>query len=352
MTRRLWPLLVLLSIAACSDDDDPVGPDAPMLRTITTESWDYLDNRFFRLDLPPSEADVQGYLRPDQPGRAPGERIDRSSIRIYHFIGGGVPQSTDLMNVAVTVDSTGRWSDLPAAGHAWTTGLVWRPVEFNLYLTSTNILIAVDLRQEMLETDLLGVVYDVVDQNDQLVYRVGENPHVVSPGLEINGVLHYRMKLLKPSTRDPFTYQYVLRNIYFLGAEYIEACHFDLVIERNTDEADADVETNGLPYLRIFGLDTMDVDGHPGADGIVDENDSSRFDLVRGLLRFPLDFPRPFDATAEVYAANAGVAPEAFAWDQTRLSQLLTPQIYDAATPPAQYPDHGSFRLIATVGPG
>ncbi len=352
MKRHLWPLLALLSIAACGDDDDPAGPDAPMLRTITTESWDYLDNRFFRLDLPPAEADVQGYLRPDQPGRAPGERIDRSSIRIYRWIGGGVPESTDVENIAVTLDSTGRWSELPAAGPAWTTGLVWRPVEFNLYLTPTNILIAVDLRQEMQATDLLGVVYDVVDQNGQLAYRVGEDPAVVSPGLEINGVLHYRMKLLKPWTRDPFTFQYVLRNVYYLGAENIEACHFDLVIERNTDEADAHLETNGLPYLRIFGLDTTDVDGHPGADGIVDENASSRFDLVRGLLMFPLDFPRPFDATAEDYAANAGVTVEEFAWDQTRLSQYLTPEIYDPATPPSRYPTCGKFRLVATVGPG
>ena len=360
MIKRIWPLVALLLAAGCGDDPfGPDGPGAPLRRTITTESWNYLDNRFFRLDLPVVDLDgdvqhdaVLGYGRPDNPGRAPGEWIARDSIRIYKFAGGEAPQPMDLQNAAVAADTTGRWSDLPPA-EAWTAGLVWRPVEFDLYLADGDSLIAVDLRQEMSTVDLLGVVYDVVDAHGQSIYHVGDDPwRGDPPGLDIDGVPHYRMKLLKPASRDPFTFQYVLRNVYYLGAANIQTCDFDLVIERNTEEADADRETNGLPYLRIFGLDRHDPGGGGGPDGIVDENDARLFDLARGLLRFPLDFPRPFAATAEAYATLAGVSPQAFAWDETHLSQLLTPAIYDPATLPSQYSDHGTFRLVATVGPG
>ncbi len=297
------------------------------------ESWDYINNRFFRLDLPyinvdadPEHDPILGYTRPDNPGRISGEQIDRSTIRIYRFIGGGVPQPADVQNVAVTVDTTGRWNqagvidNLPES--AWTAGLVWRPVEFDLYLTDTNILIAVDVRQEMAETDLLGVVYDVVDANGQLAYRVGENPNITTPSLQINGVPHYRMKLLKPTTRDPFTYQYVLRNFYSLGGTNIDPESFALRVERNTTDVQADLHYPGddsgqgaIDYLRVFGLDIQNAQGQAGFDGEVDKNDLNRFDLARGLLKFPLDFPFPFAAEKQKYARNAGVDEAAFPWD-------------------------------------
>jgi hypothetical protein len=352
LKRHLWPLLALLTIAACGEDDGPVTPERPPLATITIEPWDYLDNRFFRLDLPPSSASAQGHHRPDAPGRVTRERIDPGSITVYRLVSSGLPQPTDIQNMAATIDTTGRWTDLPPAGPAWTRGDHWRRVVFDLYQTEANVLIAVDLRREIEAAEILGVVYRVVDGQGDLVYAVGDDPHLAAPGLEIDGEPHYRLKLLKPAERDAFTHQYVLRNIYDLGAENIDYCDFDLVIERNTDEVDALLETNGLAYLRIFGLDTEDVDGYPGADGIVDEFDDRRFDLNRGLLRFPPDFPQPFAATAARYAANAGVTPEELAWDDTYLSAALTPEIYDFATPPSSYPSYGTFRLIATVGPG
>ncbi len=327
------------------------------------ESWDYINNRFFRLDLPQFGANVLGYSRPDNPGRVNGEQIDRSSIRIYRFIGGGVPQPADVQNVAVTIDTTGRWENLPPAGPAWTSGLVWRPVEYDLYLTDTNVLIAVDLRQEMTETDLLGVVYDVLDANGQFLYRVGEDPNLASPGLDINGVLHYRMKLLKPSTRDPFTFQYVLRNFYSLGGANIDPESFQLRIERNTTDLQADLHYPGndsgqgaIEYLQVFGLDIQNAQGVPGADGEVDKNDLNRFDLARGLLKFPLDFPTPFAADRDAYAANAGFPNEAdFPWDDPSLSDAtrflaenLTPEIYQSNTNPSQFSNYAKFRLVAS----
>jgi hypothetical protein len=344
MIRRAGPLLVLLLFAGCVDDS--TGPDGPALRTVTTESWDYLDNRFFRLDLP--------HL--DTPGRAAGERIDFDTVRIYRFVGDGAPQVNDVADIAVAIDTTGRWNDdgfidnLPLT--AWAAGQLWRPLGFTLVLDEDDAPVAVDLGQEMAPTDLLGVAYTVVDGAGVVAYRVGDRPGEDPRGLVDDGVLSYRLKLLKPAAPDPITFQYVLRNVYWLGAEGIQLCDFDLVIERNTTEANPGVEHNGLSYLRIFGLDRHGRDGQPRPDGRVDKDDSRLFDLTRGLLRFPLDFPHPFAATAADYAANAGVSPEDFAWDRTFLAQSLTPEIYRSTTLPALYPNYAEFRLIATVGSG
>jgi hypothetical protein len=330
------------------------------------ESWDYINNRFFRLDLPfidvngDSQHDpVLGYTRPDNPGRFSGEQIDRSSIRIYRFVGGGVPQPADVQNVAVAADTTGRWIGFDGpeglAGNAWTAGLVWRPVEFELYLTNTNTLIAVDVRQEMAETDLLGVVYTVVDANGQEVYRVGEDPNLTGPSEFSDGVPHYRMKLLKPTTRDPFTYQYVLRNFYSLGGTNIDAESFTLRVERNTVDVEADLHWAGgdagegsIAYLRVFGLDVQNAQGQAGADGEVDKNDLTRFDLYRGLLKFPLDFPFPFAADQQKYAQNVGQSVGEFPWEGTFLSENLTPQIYESTTLPSQFPNYAKFRLVSS----
>jgi hypothetical protein len=367
MARRLWPLLALLLIAACGDD--PSGPDQPALQTVTIESWDYLDNRFFRLDLPPVDVDgdgqhdpVLGYTRPDVPGRSAGERIDRSSIRIYRFVGGGMPQPMDVQNIAVAVDTTGRWDESGWITNqpltAWTAGLIWRPVEFDLYVSDTNVLIAVDLHEEMFEFDLLAVVYAVVDQDGDVVYQVGEDPNFMPPGLDLNGDLYYRMKLLKAHYREAFTFQYVLRNFYSLGATSIDFASFSLRIERNLDDAHADLHYAGdapgddaVDYLRVFGLDNQNAQGQAGADGEVDKYDTNRFDLTRGLLKFPREFPFPFAADSLQYATNAGVDIAGFPWDDTFLAANRTPEIYRSTTAPSQYAAYGKFRLVATMGP-
>lgn len=342
------------------------------------ESWDYINNRFFRLDLPVVDTNgdgvhepIFGYAHPDRPGRTwnvvtnVGERIDPASIKIFRFVGGGIAQVGDVQNVAVVADSTGRWNedghinDLPPS--AWAKGLVWREVdheEFTIF--NTNILIAVDLRQEMAETDLLAVVYNVVDASGNVIYRVGENPATTQPTLDIDNTLHYRMKLLKPTTRDPYTFQYVLRNIYSLGGANIDPESFSLRVERNSNQLQADLhftgdasggtaDENSLAYLRLFGLDTQNAQGQVGApDGLADTNDQARFDLANGLLKFPLDFPFPFASERTQYALNAGVAEDQLPWEETFLQANRTPEIYSSTTLPSQYPTYARFRIVSS----
>lgn len=321
-------------------------------------SWNYLNNRFFRLDLPRLVDDAHerlGYRRPDQPGRYAGEVIDANTVRAYRLLGGVTPQPGDVQYVAAAIDSSGRWDPefigaIPV--ERWEQAWVWRPVTFTLLRDVNDNIVALDVRQQLLTDEVLAVTYDVVyAATRERSYRVGEDPNNNDErGLLIGDQRYYRMKLLKPSQRDPFTFQYVLRNIYPLGGTNIDSESFELRIESTNLAVDnPDYHTTELSYLQVFGLDMYNAQGVAGYDGLVDKHLAVIFDLDNGLLRFPLDFPFPFAAGEEVYKRYAQQSqPSAeWQWEGTGLAGDQTPEIYRWDTLPSDYQQYAKFRLVA-----
>ncbi|HOX26703.1 MAG TPA: cell surface protein SprA [Candidatus Krumholzibacteria bacterium] len=318
-------------------------------------SYAYLNNRFFRLDLPRLAGDAQvqlGYEYPDSVGRVAGERIESTSVRVYRSLGGVAPQEGDVQYVAAAIDSGGRWEPDYVNGiplDNWETGWVWRPVPITFLRTVDDDIVAVDLGQQMQDDDILAVTYDVVNASGQVVYRVGEDPNSgAERGLPIGDQSYYRMKLLKPAQRDYFTFQYVLRNIYPLGGSNIDMESFELRIETTAITDNPDYHTEALSYLRVFGLDRENPQAELTPDGVVDKHRTVIFDLTNGLLLFPLDFPFPFAAGEDKYRAyvnDDAVWDESWAGSNLQLNQ--TPQIYDWTTTPSTYSDFGKFNLVA-----
>ena len=321
-------------------------------------SSDYLNHRFFKLDLP---------LEEFPNGRFQGDEIVLNSIKIFQLLP-GQPVGSDVTNIAAYVDSNGftTWGNIDFdKPHLF--GRRWREIESNSWdaLRDADFnLIAVDLRVQMSDDDALAVVYDVKLADGSTVH-VGDVPGTDDPVQDVEGGdgTYYRMKLLKApvSDQEPHTYQYVLRNIYSLGGASIDKPTFDLRIERNqpgTNQPQQD--ENGLDYIRIFGLDQGDAQGGREPDGQVDKWDELIFDLQKGLLKFPMDFPMPFapggrpfgreeeaDLIAKtVYTDNADTS--AFVWDPSFLRTHQTWQLYDPSVYPSQYSEHTSFRIIAT----
>jgi len=327
-------------------------------------SWDYLNNRFFRLDLPPVflgvPGEVLGYTHDDSPGRntQAGHRIARESVRVYRSMGGIQPGATDIQYVAAAIDSSGIWDPayvaaLTADQGNWEHGWVWRPVNVSFIETIQGDLVAIDLGQEMGDNDILALTYDVVDADGNIVFEVGDQPEDGDPGgLDIGGQPYYRMKLLKPENRDYYTFQYVMRNIYSLGGTNIDAGSFEMTLETSSPiDQPGQHDDTGYTYLNVFGLDVENAQGLAGGDGLVDKHRSAVFDLVSGLLKFPLDVPFPFAAPESFYQVNALQAyPPGdgyqWRWEDTRLAGDLTPEIYDWRTIPSNYDDYGKFRLI------
>ena len=321
---------------------------------------DYLDNRFFRLDLPRLQNDAHvryGYPWPDTPGRFAGESIDVSSIRVYRYLGNTTPSGDDVQYVAAAIDSSGRWDPAYVAAidaDEWVLGWVWRPIDIgeqNLLRDVDGNLIALDLRQQMLDTDILAVTYTVRNADGSVAFQVGEDPNLGGQaGLPVDEQVYYRMKLLKPEQRDYFTFQYVLRNIYPLGGTNIDAESFDLRIETTNIAVDQPDQhgTKGLRYLRLFGLDSENPQGQAVPDGLVDKHIATIFDLQNGLLRFPLDFPFPFQADEADYEFYANPGADQWEWDGTELAESVPGvQFYDWQTRPADYSRSAKFRLVA-----
>jgi hypothetical protein len=70
------------------------------------------------------------------------------------------------------------------------------------------------------------------------------------------------------------------------------------------------------------------------------------FDLNKGLLKFPLDFPTPFNGTEQQYRDYADTV--AFDWEGTFLADNLAPDLYDPDVLTTEYSKSAYFRIIST----
>jgi hypothetical protein len=348
----------LFVVAGCENDDPVATPEDPLPEFVTYSS-DYLNHRFFQLDLP--------LIEPG--GRDIGDHILLETIKIFKLIQAAQPSPGDLLNVATYVDSLGflNWGGLDFE-NPYLFGRVWR--EINVWVPVRDAdgqLVAVDLGPQMAFEDILAVIYEV-RQADGAIVKVGDNPGLDVPQQTVIGGegLYYRMKLLKAAVwdREPHTFGYVLRNIYSLGSGNIDPAGFALRIERNEPGINQPWrDENWVDYLRIFGLDRDNPLRTGFPDNQVDFWDPFLINLEKGLLTFPRDFPRPFAPggnptgryeeadmmAAAVYSAYADTA--AFVWDPSFLRDNQTWQIYDPEVYPWDYPQYEAFKIITTYDP-
>ncbi len=140
------------------------------------------------------------------------------------------------------------------------------------------------------------------------------------------------LKLIKAKNQRPIpgqetTWELEWKNVYDLGARRIPLEGFDLRVFRDLPGDDPDDSQNGVPYIKILGLDLKDRDNNPQSDNLVDLGEiqigNFRFvplDLERGELVFP-DL-QPFDPLNPDWARDNGL-------DIPPLEETI-PQIYES----------------------
>ncbi|HID10354.1 MAG TPA: cell surface protein SprA [Candidatus Latescibacteria bacterium] len=118
-----------------------------------------------------------------------------------------------------------------------------------------------------------------------------------------------RLKLIKPRNSRPDypTWNYIWRNVYYLGTKGINRDGFELRILKEVPGGQPQEAEDGVPYVRLLGLDRHGEEGlDTPPDGLVDPE---YIDFERGELIFP-DL-RPFDS------------------DSNRIAERL-PQLYNS----------------------
>ena len=347
-------ILLFVLLSGCSSDDS-VSPDNSdgvvervEVEVVTVVGADeYINHRFFRLEVP-------GFKSHGNDKLPPGNRVELSSIKVFQLMAPGQFGPDDIMNVAAYIADNGSlgWTGIDFS-QPRIYGTRWRRIaSFEPGLNAEGGFEYIDLRESLGPDDVLAVTYDIIDSTGNVLSTVGDDPSLVpatQPDVWESGQdLYYRMKLLKApdSGLDEYTSSLVMRNIYSLGGSYIDQSNFELRIEALNQFPDLDLAAEGVPWVRLFGLDIEDQQGNPGHDGIIDFHNPLIFDLRLGLLRFPLDNPHPFAAAEYHYLQD--VSPDEYPWDGSYLEQNLVPEIYQFDTPPENLIRYRKFQIVST----
>ena len=103
------------------------------------------------------------------------------------------------------------------------------------------------------------------------------------------------LKLIKPENKprpEDFTWEYEWKNVYFLRGTNIDKDGFKLDIYKGFLNAENIQENKNTQdstlYLRLFGLDQLDLSGNPLPDGVAD---TRQIDFGLGYFIFPERYP-------------------------------------------------------------
>ncbi|MCK4385870.1 MAG: cell surface protein SprA, partial [candidate division Zixibacteria bacterium] len=165
----------------------------------------------------------------------------------------------------------------------------------------------IQLYQSLQPLDILAAYY-VILREDGKVDTVGNIKDSCSTSEEDTCM---KLRLIKPDTPSPkdFTWEYEWKNVYSLRAKNINKEDFKLDIYKgalNAENIQEDKNTqDSTLYLRIFGLDQLDLSGNPQPDGVVDYR---QIDFGWGYLIFPQRYPFSADTLQEkvnsIYSSN------------------------------------------------
>ena len=127
--------------------------------------------------------------------------------------------------------------------------------------SGTNYELSADLGyirlRDMVMNEILGCSFILEDRNTgQVVLEVGSPADSLGTNLSL--------MMLKPRNSHPNhpSWPLMFKNVYYLGTTQINQDGFEVKIinKRSTPESDRDRATS-LPYITLFGLDSLDVNG-------------------------------------------------------------------------------------------
>jgi len=146
------------------------------------------------------------------------------------------------------------------------------------------------------QNEVLGCYFTLVTTSGDTIKQVGRG--LVNEGDSL------RLKLLtteSPHPNDP-TWDLMFKNVYSLGSRNINKEGFAVRIVNDRLRVPSDRNTNGVPYISLFGLDSVNANGAFSPDEVIDMNNPNILNLVTGELHFPTY--HPFARADTIFGGN------------------------------------------------
>lgn len=152
----------------------------------------------------------------------------------------------------------------------------------------------ISLNSQLNNDEVLAVAYEYENTSDGKQYRVGEfsNEEPAAPDALF-------LKLLKPttlSTSNP-TWDLMMKNVYSINAYQVNNQDFKLDVMYRNDKTGSSInyipagEIQGQILLKVMGLDNLNKNNEPGADGYFDFIDKITINSSNGKIFFPVTEP-------------------------------------------------------------
>jgi cell surface protein SprA len=162
-------------------------------------------------------------------------------------------------------------------------------------------------------------------------YRIGEfsNDVIMGDTLNQNVIFTKMLKSTNANVRLPI-WDLMMKNVYSVGATNVDPKEFKFDIfyddpgkgqKRFLDNPEIGNSINSRPLLQLFRLDTLNVQGDPGPDGIFDFVPGLTFNQRSGRVMFPV--LEPFGSHLDKLMRNSGM-------DSVTASKYVYQQLYDS----------------------
>ena len=155
------------------------------------------------------------------------------------------------------------------------------------------------LRQKATD-EVIGCTYILADR------ITGDTLGVIGEGVSpLNEAL--KLKMLKPRNLNPGhpVWPLMFKNVYYLGTNNINKEGFDLRIINDRLTVPSHLDTQGNPYITLFGLDSLNESGIRTADQKIDLTNPNIINLMDGELFFPAFHPFAADTVSDGNQTNA-----------------------------------------------
>ena len=141
--------------------------------------------------------------------------------------------------------------------------------------------------RDQINQDIIGCTFTIADRSTgNTIMQVGSGPDSIGTNLSL--------MMLKPRNSHPNhpTWPLMFKNVYYLGTTQINPEGFEVkILNKNATPVSDRDRSSSIPYITLFGLDSVDNNGSRNYDELIDKDLANIMNMMDGELMFPALHP-------------------------------------------------------------